>query len=130
MARKALDLIGRRTPQGSLVDRPIHEAYRWSLRLLGAEIYLSMGDDELKVEDPEVYLAVPHARPSAARVRAFQDHLGRMKSWENRWRSLMERSYLSAFELMEAQHHVLEAELWLARERLKTQKEAAAKKGN
>jgi hypothetical protein len=119
LARKALELISRRTTQGTLVDKPIPEAYRWSLRLLGAEIYLSMADDEVKVADPEVYLAVAKARFSEERLGAFRDHLARMKVWEDRWRALMQKNYLSPFEFMEVQNHVLEAELWLARERLK-----------
>jgi hypothetical protein len=127
LARQAVDLITRKTPQGPLVNNPRHELYLWSLRLLGAEIYLSMNDEELKVEDPEVYLAVAKARPSAARERAFDDHLKRMQAWEAGWRLLVERNVMSPFQLLEVQHHVLEAQLWVNREKLKQQKAADAK---
>ena len=47
--------------------------YRWSYRVLGDQIYLTMDDDDPRVADPEVYLAVSHARPSRERLAAFQD---------------------------------------------------------
>jgi hypothetical protein len=119
LARKALGIIQRRTQLGPQVANPVGDAYQWSVVRLGAQIYLSMGRDESRVEDPEVYLAVAKARPSKERMAAFQAHYDLMKAWEDRTRPLAEKTFMAPLDFLQIQEHRLQAELWLEREKLK-----------
>jgi hypothetical protein len=118
LARKAFGMIAASWRGGAPVSNQPRDVYAWSKRLLGAQIYLSMDDDELKVEDPEVYLAVAKARPKAERLAAFAAHLERMKQWEQRLRPLARDKIMAPFAYLDIQANRLQAEMWLARERL------------
>jgi hypothetical protein len=117
LARKALAIIRAKTALGPQVSHPVEDTYRWSVLQLGAQIYLSMGPDEIKVEDPEVYLAVAKSRPNAERLKAFESHYLLMKKWEEKLRPLAQNTLIAPLDFMEIQEHRLQAELWLARER-------------
>jgi hypothetical protein len=120
LAREALQIIQRKTAFGPQVSHPVDDTYRWSVLHLGSQIYLSMGKDEMKVEDPEVYLAVAKAHPDPKRLAAFQAHYDLMKFWENRVRPLAEKTIMARLDFYEIQKFRLQAELWLAREKMKT----------
>jgi hypothetical protein len=124
---KALGIIQRKTQLGPQVTNPVGDTYQWSMLRLGAQIYLSMGRDENRVEDPEVYLAVAKARPSRERMAAFQSHYDLMKAWEDRTRPLAEKTFMAPLDFLQIQEHRLQAELWLARERLKVAEVGGAK---
>lgn len=121
LARKALAIIRAKTALGPQVSHPVEDTYRWSVLQLGAQIYLSMGPDEIKVEDPEVYLAVAHSRPNRERLQAFEAHFNLMQKWEKKLRPLAENTLLAPLDFMEIQAHRLQAEVWLARERANAQ---------
>lgn len=125
IARQALEMIRRSSELGVPIINQRRDVYRWSHRLLGAQIYLSLPDEEPRVADPEVYLALSNATPTPERTAAFQDHLDRMKEWESVLRPLYERQILSLLEFLEVQSHRFEAEFWLARERSREQKKRA-----
>ncbi|HWE36413.1 MAG TPA: hypothetical protein VG406_07550 [Isosphaeraceae bacterium] len=129
MARHALELIANVGLLGNPVNNQVGDIYTWSKRLLGSQIYLSMSEGEPRVEDPEVYLALPHVEPKRDRVAAFEAHWRRMREWEERIRGLAAAGRVSRLMFMEIQAHRLQAELWLARERLKAAKSDAKPKG-
>jgi hypothetical protein len=128
LARHALELIANVGLQGNPVQNQVNIIYDWSTRMLGAQIYLSMSEGEPRVEDPEVYLALPHVEPKPARVAAFEAHWRRMREWEDRIRGLAASGRVSRLMFMEIQAHRLQAELWLAREKLKAAGENAKAK--
>lgn len=119
MAQHALDLINNVGGQGNPINNQVGTIYDWSTRLLGAQIYLSMSEGEPRVEAPEVYLALPHVEPKPGRVAAFEAHWRRMRDWEERIRGLAATGRVSRLMFLEIQAHRLQAELWLAREKLK-----------
>jgi hypothetical protein len=123
MSQQALDLIRRSAQRGAQVINQREDLYRWSYRLLGDQIYVSMSADDPPVSDPEVYLAVSHARPNPERTAAFEAHLKRMRDWEELMRPLYRQQVLSTIDFLDIQSYRLEAELWLARERIKERKE-------
>jgi hypothetical protein len=127
LARKALAIIRRKTALGPQVSHPVQDTYRWSVLQLGTQIYLSMGNDEPKVEDPEVYLAITTARPSRNRLAAFQAHYDLMKYWEDRLRPLADSTIMAPLDFLDVQQHRLQAELWLAREKERHGDEKRAK---
>ncbi|HEU5117473.1 MAG TPA: hypothetical protein VFT74_12585, partial [Isosphaeraceae bacterium] len=63
--------------------------------------------------------AVSNAKPSRDRTIAFEAHRDRLLEWEQQMRPLYEQNILSPIDFMDIQSYRLEAELWLARERLK-----------
>jgi hypothetical protein len=129
LSRKALDVIRRPARHGAqVVGRP-EDYYRWSYRLLGDQIYLSMPEGEPRVADPEIYFALSHARTSPGRVAAFKEHRQRMEELESMMRPRHERGILSNLEFLDVQSHRLEAEPWLARERAKGDREMAEAEG-
>jgi hypothetical protein len=123
LSRSGLDIVRQSARQGALMSNQRDYLYRWSYRLLGDQIYLTMEDGDPRVPDPEVYLAVSDAKPSRERTLAFQAHRDRLLEWEQQMRPLYEKGILSPIDFMDIQSYRLEAELWLARER---QKEAQA----
>jgi hypothetical protein len=127
LSQQALEFIRRSAARGAQVINQREDFYRWSYRLLGDQIYLSMADDDPRVADPEVYLVVSHARPSAERTAAFEAHAQRMKEWEDLMRPLYNRQVLSPIDFLDVQSYRLEADLWLARERGKEQQEREAR---
>lgn len=119
LSRRALGIVRNAAREGANIINQREDYYRWSYRMLGDQIYLSMSDDDPRVADPEVYLAVSDARPSPARLAAFEDHLKRMQAWEDFMRPFYNDQILSAIGFFDIQSYRLEAQLWLARERLK-----------
>jgi hypothetical protein len=128
-ARQALEMIRRSSELGAPIVNQPRDVHRWSTRLLGAQIYLSLPEDTPRTADPEVYFALATAAPTPERTTAFEDHLKRMRNWESTLRPLYERGILSALEFLEIQSHRLEAEFWLARERSREQKHAEKPSG-
>jgi hypothetical protein len=94
--------------------------YDWSTRLLGTQIYLSLPEHGPRVEDPEVYLALPNVPPNPVRLAAFQAHLARMRQWEDRLRPLVRDRIMPPLDFKSIQAHRQQAELWILRERLKS----------
>lgn len=125
LARKALSMIDQATRRGiPAVDQATQE-YLWSTRLLGAQIYLSLPASAPKASDPEVFLSLPRIAPDPKRLAAFETHLRRMKIWEDRLHEVSRRGALSVLDLTSAEYRRLQAEIWLARERLKTNDQPA-----
>jgi hypothetical protein len=125
ISQQALEFIRRSAARGAQVINQREDFYRWSYRLLGDQIYLSMSDDDPRVADPEVYLAVSHARPDPARTAAFEAHAKRMREWEDQMRPLYRSGVLAPIDFLDVQSYRLEAELWLARERIKERQDRA-----
>ncbi len=119
LSRKGLEIVRQSARRGALMSNQRDYLYRWSYRLLGDQIYLSMEDGDPRVPDPEVYLAVSKAKPSRDRTIAFEAHRDRLLEWEQQMRPLYEQNILAPIDFMDIQSYRLEAELWLARERLK-----------
>lgn len=122
LSRKGLDIVRQSARNGALMSNQRDYLYRWSYRLLGDQIYLSLEDDDPRVPDPEVYLGVLDAKPNRDRTLAFQAHRDRLLEWEQQMRPLYEKGILSPIDFMDIQSYRLEAELWLARERMKEAK--------
>lgn len=119
LSKKAIQIMNELSARGNPVANPRQEFYRWSYRMLGDQIYLSLNDADPRVADPEVYLAVSHANANPARLAAFAGHLKRMTYWEDVSRPLARSGTMSVLSFLEVQARRVEAELWLARERLK-----------
>jgi hypothetical protein len=81
---------------------------------------LSLSADEPRTQDVEVYLTLMHCRPKAERLAAFEDHVARMRTWEKKFRPLAGNGTLSTLDFLELQARRLQAEAWLAREKLKS----------
>ncbi len=86
LTQRALGVVRDAARKGANIINQSEDYYRWSYRMLGDQIYLSMADDDPRVADPEVYLAVSHARPSRDRLAAFEAHVRRMEIWEDQMR--------------------------------------------
>jgi hypothetical protein len=121
LARRALAIVNESAERGFQIANQQQDYYRWSYRLLGDQIYLSLNDDDPRVANPEVYLAISHAKPNPARLAAFSDHLKRMIWWEDLNRPLASKGTMSVLAFSDIQATRIEAELWLARERLRQQ---------
>lgn len=122
LSRKAFHIMDELAARGNPVVNPRQEYFLWSYRMLGDQIYLSLDDADPRVADPEVYLAVSHPKTNPARLAAFADHLKRMTWWEDVSSRLTRTGTMSVLTFLEVQARRVEAELWLARERLKTQR--------
>ncbi|GAC1315433.1 MAG: hypothetical protein NVSMB14_15350 [Isosphaeraceae bacterium] len=116
MSFQALEMMNRTGMRGNPVANQPMDIYLWSVRMLGAEIYTSMDEGEMRVEDPEVFLALPHVKSNQKRSEAFRAHWDRMKAWEDRIRPLARTGTLSHLNFLEFEFRRLQAELWLARE--------------
>jgi hypothetical protein len=119
LTRRALKIIEQTETRGAMIPNPVTQVYEWSTRSLAAQIYLSMSKDEPKTQNIEVYLSLAKCEPKAKRVAAFEDHLARMRHWENKFRPLVSSGKLSVLDYLHIQTNRLQAETWLARERLK-----------
>lgn len=119
LSRRAIEIINAATRKNATMVNQRDYLYRWSYRLLGDQIYLTLEDEDPRVPDPEVYLGVLDAKPSRERTLAFEAHRDRLLTWERSMRPYYERNILSAIDFMDIQSYRLEAELWLARERMK-----------
>jgi hypothetical protein len=119
LSREALDIIRASWKVGAPVLNQPNDIYRWSTRLLGAQIYLSMGAEEIRVEEPEVYLALTNVKPNSERLEAFEAHLQRMRDWEDRLRPLARGKIMAPLDFKNIQANRYQAEVWLARERMR-----------
>ncbi len=119
VARRALEIIARSWEVGAPVRDQAGDVHVWSTRLLGTEIYLSLPGNGPRVEDAEVYLALPDIPPDPSRLRAFEQHLERMRRWEDRLRPLAASGVLSSLGFLDVESRRIQAELWLYREKAK-----------
>lgn len=124
LSKQAIGIIQDAARKGVNIINQRLDFYRWSYRMLGDQIYLSMDGDNPRVADPEVFLAVSETRPNPSRLAAFEDHLKRMRVWEDIMRPLYRQEILPPIAFLDIQAHRLEAQLWLARERMKEPSEA------
>jgi hypothetical protein len=117
LAERALGLISRSARIGAPVSNAATDVQAWSYRRLGARLFLSFGADEPKTMDPEVYLIQAKGPPNPDRLAAFEEHRDLMKNWEVRFATLAKTGVGSQFNFLTFQAHLLQAEIWLARER-------------
>lgn len=117
LANRALDLIDRSAKIGAPVSNAATDVYQWSYRRLGTRLFLTFGPDEHRTMDPEVYLAMAQGPPHPDRIAAFEEHRELMRSWEARFRGLARTGIGSQLNFLTFQAHLLQAEMWLARER-------------
>ena len=116
VARGALRQVEKAWEIGAPVNLPTQEYFAWSRRLLEAQIFLSLGPDEAKTEDVEVYLNRAKGAANPDRVSAFEAHLRRMRQLEERYRPMYERKQFSAFDFATLEYRRLQAQVWLTRE--------------
>lgn len=114
--RRAIDLVNLSLRVGAPVNNSPAVVAAWSLRILDAEIFRTSPKGGLRSGDPEVYLSTAKGPPDPPRVRAFQEHLNRMRAWEERFRPLASDRRLSALDFLELQARRIQAEGYLARE--------------
>jgi hypothetical protein len=117
LAERALGLISRSAQIGAPVSNAATDVHAWSYRRLGARLFLSFGPDEPKTMDPEVYLIQAQGPPNPDRLAAFEEHRDLMKDWEVRFAGLAKTGVGSQFNFLTFQAHLLQAEIWLERER-------------
>jgi hypothetical protein len=117
LTKRALGLVDRSAKIGAPVANAAIDVHAWSYRRLGARLFLSFGPDEPKTMAPEVYLIQAQGPPNADRIAAFVEHRDLMKSWEARFRGLAQSGVGSQFDYLTFQAHLIQAEIWLARER-------------
>jgi hypothetical protein len=120
LCRRALEIIELATVRGVPAHDQAYQEFAWSSRLLGTEIYLSLAKEEPKTESPEVYLTLPGIKPNPERLAAFEGFFQRMKRWEERLRELVERGAMSPLDYANVEERRLQAEAWVAREKLKS----------
>ena len=120
LCRRALEIIELATVRGIPAHDQAYQEFAWSSRLLGTEIYLSLANDEPRTESPEVYLTLPGIKPNPERLAAFEGFLQRMRRWEERLRQLVDRGAMSPLEYANVEERRLQAEAWVAREKLKS----------
>lgn len=120
LATRALSIIDQATRRGIPAVDQASQEYSWSTRRLGAQIYLSLRGNAPKASDPDVFLSIPGIGPDPQRLAAFDAHLRRMKNWEQRLNDVARRGAVSILDLTVAEWRRLQAETWLARERLKS----------
>jgi hypothetical protein len=116
IALQAIDMMNRSMEIGAPVVGMPTRVVTWSVVLLQAELYLSLDGQPGATDDPEVYLAAKGGGGDPTKVKLFEDHLHRMRLWEDRFRPLQERGAMSALEFFEFQSARVRAEGWLARE--------------
>jgi len=119
LAQKTLSIIDQATRRGIPALDQAQQEHFWSVRTLEAEIYLSLPEHEPKAGDPQVFLSLPGIEPDANRLAAFEAHLRRMKSWEEKLKGAAQRGAISVLDIKYAEFRRLQAEIWLAREKLK-----------
>jgi hypothetical protein len=119
LAQKTLSIIDQATRRGIPALDQAQQEHFWSVRTLEAEIYLSLRGNEPKAGDPQVFLSIPGIEPDANRLAAFDAHLRRMKSWEEKLKGAAQRGAISVLDIKYAEFRRLQAEIWLAREKLK-----------
>lgn len=113
---RAINLIDQTVKIGAAIPDPSTTVAVWSLRLLATDMYRCSSKGGPRTVEPEIYLSTATGPPDPERVRAFQEHLTRMKSWEERFGHLSKKGYLSQLDLLEIQARRIQAEAWLARE--------------
>jgi hypothetical protein len=116
IAQKAIRLIDSSMKIGAPVRASQQERYLWSRRLLEAQIFLSLGPDDPRAEDVEVYLALAKGPANPERLTAFREHLERMKLIEQLYRPLYEKGQFSTFDFATVEYNRMQAEVWISRE--------------
>jgi len=117
ISQKALKWIQNSRQIGAPVRASSEEWTTWSRRLLEAQIFLSLGDNEPKTQDVEVYLSQAHGPMVPGRVAFFEGHLDRMRLMEAWYRPMYEKTQMSAFDFTRVEFSRNQAEVWLSRER-------------
>ncbi|MDB5351855.1 MAG: hypothetical protein JWN86_3102 [Planctomycetota bacterium] len=115
-ALEALDLVDKSVKLGAPGPDPAGRVAGWSFRLISADIYLITSNSAVRTSDPEIYLSWAKGPPDPRAVRAFSEHLARMKLWEDRFRPLARDRQFSALDFLEIQSRRIQAEGMLARE--------------
>jgi hypothetical protein len=119
LGHRAMSMLDRSTEIGAPVpDSPARVAI-WSLRMLGTDLYRSSPKEGPRTPEPEIYLSSAKGPPNPERIRAFEEHLGRMQLWEKMFQKLADAGDVSRLDLMEFQSRRLVAQIWLIRERHK-----------
>jgi hypothetical protein len=126
LAQDALDMIRISWRIGAPISNQPSDIYNWSRILLGSQIYLGMAEGEPRVEDPDVYLALPDVRTQPERLDAFEAHARRMRQWEDRLRPLARSRIMAPLAFKEIEAHRHQAEMWLARERTRLERQKPA----
>lgn len=116
---RAIELVDKTLKMGGGIPDPSSAVAVWSLRLLGTDLYRCSRNGGPRTTDPEIYLSTATGPPNAERVKAFQEHLARMKQWERRFELQAEQRFTSQMDLLEIQARRLQAEAWLVREQNK-----------
>lgn len=102
LARRALKLIDQSSSMGAPVDNAQGRTYGWSRRLMAAQVSLAATEPD----------------PHASRLAAFEAHYNRMRGWEERLRPRVRSGQLSSLDFAEAEFYRLEAETWMANEKM------------
>lgn len=102
LAKRALKLIDQSSSLGAPVDNAQGRTYGWSRRLMAAQVSLAATEPD----------------PHASRLAAFGAHYNRMRGWEERLRPRVRSGQLSSLDFAEAEFYRIEAETWLANEKL------------
>lgn len=119
-SKHALRIIDQSALRGAPATNNVaFSVYLWSRRLLEAQLYLSLPANGTRTADPEVYLASISAASTTERRAAFGDHLRRLKTWEERSEPLYRSGVMSALDYMDIMMRRVQAEQWVARDRLK-----------
>jgi hypothetical protein len=119
LAARSLETINRSFERGVAESRLADSAYVFSCRMLSAELYLGLPEGGPRTMDPELYLTTGLAPSTPGRLASFEEHRDRMLRWEERFRPLARDRIVSPLAFAELQSRRLEAETWLARERLR-----------
>ncbi|QDV38909.1 hypothetical protein [Tautonia plasticadhaerens] len=123
LAVRALETIERSFERGVAESRLADAAYAFSTRVLSGELYLGLPEGGPRTLDPELYLANGLAPSTPERLASFEAHRDRMLRWEERFRPLARDRIVSPLAFAELQARRLEADAWLARERLRREAE-------
>jgi len=122
-SHQALALVNKTIEIGASVNDPSTAVAVWSHRHLSADLYrCSAKGDAPRTADPEVYLGTAAGPADPERLKAFQEHVARMKTWEARFERLDARKFLDRTDLLEIQFRRLQAEAWESRELNKARK--------
>jgi hypothetical protein len=119
LASRSLETINQSFERGVAESRLADAAYLFSYRMLSAELYLGLPEDGPRTMEPELYLTTGLAPSTPSRLASFEAHRDRMLRWEERFRPLARDRIVSPLAFAELQSRRLEAEAWLARERLR-----------
>lgn len=126
LAVRALETIERSFERGVAESRLADAAHAFSVRVLSSELYLGLPEEGPRTLEPELYLVTDLAPSTPGRLASFEAHRDRMLRWEERFRPLARDRIVSPLAYAELQSRRLEADAWLARERLRLDAEGGA----